>query len=153
MWCPYYNSTDDLFGGLGCYTWGMARAHDGLMMLLMVGRYRKLSCVLWWMVIFCDGCYIFYDGFYIFYDGWMYHVCYGFIYFITLVSWIWWGWCIFIFNMYILLSLSYPVTCTVDDWAFRISFSKRHLEQMYIMDFGPLIILHVDVVVVRLNFN
>ena len=40
---PKYYSTDDLSGGLGCHAQGMARAHDGLMMLLMVGRNHTLS--------------------------------------------------------------------------------------------------------------
>ena len=66
-WHPYYDSIDDLIGGLRCYAWGMARAHNGLMMLLMVGRNHTLSCILWWMGIF-------YDDFYIFICGWMYHV-------------------------------------------------------------------------------
>ena len=34
-----------LIGGLGCYAWEMARIHDGLMMLLIVGRNRILSLV------------------------------------------------------------------------------------------------------------
>ena len=55
---------------------------------------------------------------------------------ILLISWIRRGWCISYFHMYILLSLSYPVTCTVDDWVFRISFAKRCSEQMYNMDIG-----------------
>ena len=29
-----YDITNDLVSILGCYTWGVARAHDGLMMLL-----------------------------------------------------------------------------------------------------------------------
>ena len=74
---------DDLFGDLGCYVQGMARAHDGLMMLLMVGRNRTLR-------------------FFVFYDEWlslmivvisfmMMDVSFmvdDFIYFIALVSWI-----------------------------------------------------------------
>ena len=43
---------------------------------------------------------------------------------IVLVSWIWRGWCISYFHMYILLSLSYPMTCTVDEWEFRINSSR-----------------------------
>ena len=45
-----YYSVNVLFGDLGCYAWGMARAHDGLMMLLTVGRNRALS-----FVVFYDG--------------------------------------------------------------------------------------------------
>ena len=56
---PIYYSTDDLFGDLGCYAWGMARTHDGLMMLLMVGRNHALRLD------------VFYDGSYIFYVRWM----------------------------------------------------------------------------------
>ena len=41
----YHDSTDDLIGGLGCYARGMARTHDGLMMLLTVGRNRVLGLV------------------------------------------------------------------------------------------------------------
>ena len=59
---PYFYSTDDLFGDLGCYARGMARAHDGLMMLLTVGRNRTLR-----LIMFYDDCYILIDG-------WMYHV-------------------------------------------------------------------------------
>ena len=68
---------------------GIARAHDGLMMLLTVGRNHTLRLVVFYdgWIIFNDRCYIFYDGFYIFYVGWMYHVCDGFIYLIVLVSW------------------------------------------------------------------
>ena len=47
---PIYYSTDDLFDDLGCYAWGMARTHDGLMMLLTVGRNHALI-----FVIFCIG--------------------------------------------------------------------------------------------------
>ena len=52
---PNYYSTNDLFGDLGCYVRGMARAHGGLMMLLTVGRNHALR-----LDVFYDGCYIFY---------------------------------------------------------------------------------------------
>ena len=39
------DSTNDLFGNLGCYMGGLAKTHDGLMMLLMVGRNHVLSFV------------------------------------------------------------------------------------------------------------
>ena len=42
---PLYDSTDDVISSLGCCTRGMARAHDGLMMPLMVGRNRVPSLV------------------------------------------------------------------------------------------------------------
>ena len=47
---PIYYSTDDLFGDSGCDTRGMARAHDGLMMQLMVGRNHALR-----LIVFYDG--------------------------------------------------------------------------------------------------
>ena len=55
MWHPYYDSTDDLIGDLGCYAWGMARTHDGLMTLLTVGRSHALRLVLFDDVISYDG--------------------------------------------------------------------------------------------------
>ena len=68
------------------------------------------------MVIFYDGCYIFNDGCYIFIYGWMYHVWWMVSF--TLL-YLYHGFdedvvSLFL-HMYILLSLSYPVTCTVDD--------------------------------------
>ena len=52
------------------------------------------------------------------------------------VSWIRGGWCNSIITNVYSFSLSYPVTCIVDDWEFHISFAKRHSEQMYNMDIG-----------------
>ena len=49
---PFYDSTDDLIGGLGCYARGMARTHDGLMMLLMIRRNRVLSLVVYFLSVF-----------------------------------------------------------------------------------------------------
>ena len=49
---PYHDSIDDLIGGLGCHARGMARAHDGPMTPLTVGRNRVLSlCVYFAMLL------------------------------------------------------------------------------------------------------
>ena len=63
-----------------------------------------------------DGWLYLYDGFYIFIDGWMYHVWWMVLF--TLLH-LYHGfdevYVSLFLHMYILLSLSYPMTCTVDD--------------------------------------
>ena len=90
---------------------GMARAHNSLMMLLTVGRNHRLRLV------------VFYDGWLSFtmiiisllmdecimYGGW-FHLLYCTLYHGSEKD------DVFLFlHMYILLSLSYPMTYTVDD--------------------------------------
>ena len=139
MWHPYYYSTDDLIGDLGCYAWGMARTHDGLMMLLTVGRNHALRLVLfndvislWWLDVSC-----------------MLLVSSIFLYF---VSWIRWWWCIFI-SMYILLAfhtLWHVQWMIVHSW-FHLPWGFRDKCILWTLDFS--LFFHVDVVVVRLRIN
>ena len=47
---------DDLVDGLRCYARGTTRTHDGLMMLLTVGRNRALSLVVQFSAMFISVC-------------------------------------------------------------------------------------------------
>ena len=108
---------------------GMARTHDGLMMLLMIGRNHTLRLVVFydvWLSFMMDAISFMMMDVSCMVDG--------FIYFIALVSWIRWGWCILFSHMYN-LSLSYPVTCIVDDWAFWINL-PRGIQKKCILFWG-----------------
>ena len=120
------------------------------MMLLMVGRNHALRLVVFYdgwlsftMVVIpllMDGCIMYGIWFHLFYCT-LYHGSEEDDVFIFLC-------------MYILLSPSYPVTCTVDDGAFRINF-PRCIQKKCILNghWTFLVFFHVDVVVVRLRIN
>ena len=57
-------SIDDLISSLGCYTQGMDKAHDGLMMLLWLGGTTYLV----WLFNYCDVIYVHCDVTSIHYD-------------------------------------------------------------------------------------